>query len=116
MYTIQALWSAAHHRIGAKFVICNNHSYRLLKLNLQDYWAAQGLKPQDFPASFPNCFDLRGPDLDFVGLARAMGVPGVRVTQPAEIASAIQTMLDHDGPFLIDLVVDGSVPPPVAQS
>jgi thiamine pyrophosphate-dependent acetolactate synthase large subunit-like protein len=112
MYTIQALWSAAHHRIGAKFVICNNHSYRLLKLNLQDYWAAQGLKPQDFPASFPNCFDLHEPDLDFVGLARAMGVSGVRVTQPAEIAAAIQTMLDQDGPFLIDLVVDGSVPPP----
>jgi thiamine pyrophosphate-dependent acetolactate synthase large subunit-like protein len=112
LYTIQALWSAAHHRIGAKFIICNNHSYRLLKLNLQDYWAAQGLKPQDFPASFPNCFDLHEPDLDFVGLARAMGVPGHRVTQPAEIAPAIQTMLDQDGPFLIDLAVDGSVPPP----
>jgi benzoylformate decarboxylase len=116
MYTIQALWTAAHHRINAKLVICNNHSYRLLKFNLQDYWQAQGLKPQDFPASFPNCFDLRDPGLDFVGLAKAMGVPGVRVTQPAEIAPAIQAMLDHDGPFLIDLVVDGSVPPPVAQS
>ena len=27
MYTIQALWTAAHHNIGAKFVICNNASY-----------------------------------------------------------------------------------------
>ncbi len=115
MYTIQALWTAAHHRINAKLVICNNHSYRLLKFNLQDYWQAQGLKPQDFPAAFPNCFDLRDPGLDFVGLATALGVPGVRVTQPAEISLAIQTMLDHDGPFLIDLVVDGSVPPPGAQ-
>jgi benzoylformate decarboxylase len=114
MYTIQALWTAAHHRINAKLVICNNHSYRLLKLNLQDYWQAQGLKPQDFPASFPNCFNLRDPNLDFVGLAKAMGVPGARVAQPAEIAPAIQAMLDHDGPFLIDLVVDGSVPPPEA--
>lgn len=116
MYTIQALWTAAHHRINAKLVICNNHSYRLLKINLQDYWQAQGLKPQDLPVSFPDCFDLRDPDLGFVGLAKAMGVPGVRVTQPAEIAPAIQAMLDHDGPFLIDLVVDGGVPPPVAQS
>jgi thiamine pyrophosphate-dependent acetolactate synthase large subunit-like protein len=114
MYTIQALWTAAHHRIDAKLVICNNHSYRLLKINLQDYWKSQGLKPEEFPASFPNCFDLRDPDLDFVGLAKAMGVPGVKVTQPAEIAPAIQAMLDHDGPFLIDLVVEGSVPPPVA--
>jgi benzoylformate decarboxylase len=116
MYTIQALWTAAHHRINAKFVICNNHSYRLLKFNLQDYWQAQGLKPQDLPVSFPDCFDLRNPDLGFVGLAKAMGVPGVRVTQPTEIASAIQAMLDHDGPFLINLVVDGSVPLPKAQS
>jgi thiamine pyrophosphate-dependent acetolactate synthase large subunit-like protein len=115
MYTIQTLWTAAHHRINAKLVICNNHSYRLLKFNLLDYWQAQGLKPPDFPASFPNCFDLRDPDLDFVGIAKAMGVPGARVTQPAEIAPAVQTMLDHDGPFLIDLEVDGSVPLPVAQ-
>ena len=112
MYTIQALWTAAHHRISAKFVICNNHSYRILKFNLQQYWQDQGLKPQDFPSSFPACFDLREPDLDFVGLAGAMGVAGRRVTQPAEIGPAIQAMLDHEGPFLIDLVVDGSVPRP----
>jgi benzoylformate decarboxylase len=112
MYTIQALWTAAHHRIGAKFVICNNHGYRILKFNLQEYWREQGLKPRDFPASFPNCFDLHEPDLDFVGLARAMGVPGCRVTQPAEIPSSIKAMMDHDGPFLVDLVVDGTVPPP----
>lgn len=112
MYTIQALWTAAHYRIAAKFVICNNHSYRLLKFNLQDYWRRQGLKPQDLPTSFPKGFDLGEPDLDFVGLARAMGVPGSRVTQPTEIAPAIQTMLQQDGPFLLELVVDGAVPPP----
>jgi benzoylformate decarboxylase len=113
MYTIQTLWTAAHYRIGAKFIICNNHSYRLLKFNLLDYWRAQGLKPQEFPASFPSCFDLRQPDLDFVGLARAMGVPGSRVTQPIEIAPAIKTMLAHEGPFLIELVIENSVPTPV---
>ena len=110
MYTIQALWTAAHYNIGAKLVICNNHSYRLLKFNLLDYWQQQGLKPQELPSSFPGFFDLQGPELDFVGLARAMGVAGLRVTQPAEIAPAIQTMLKHEGPFLIDLVVDGNVP------
>ena len=80
MYTIQALWTAAHYNIGAKLVICNNHSYRLLKFNLLDYWQQQGLKPQEFPSSFPGFFDLQGPELDFVGLARAMGVaaPGSR--------------------------------------
>ena len=34
MYTIQALWTAARHNIDAKFVVCNNASYRLLQLNI----------------------------------------------------------------------------------
>jgi benzoylformate decarboxylase len=112
MYTIQALWTAAHYRIGAKFIICNNNSYRLLKFNLLDYWRTQGLKPQEYPSSFPASFDLREPDVDFVGLARAMGVMGQRVSRPEEVAPAIQAMLKHDGPYLIDVLVDGSVPRP----
>src|SRR4030065_2461939 len=36
MYTIQALWTAARHNINAKFVICNNSSYRLLQLNIEE--------------------------------------------------------------------------------
>jgi len=50
MYVPQALWTAAHYRIGAKFVICNNRSYRLLKLNMLQYWQEQGIAPHDFPA------------------------------------------------------------------
>ena len=38
MYTIQALWTAARHNIDAKFVVCNNRSYRLLQFNLLAYW------------------------------------------------------------------------------
>jgi thiamine pyrophosphate-dependent acetolactate synthase large subunit-like protein len=112
MYTFQALWTAAHYRIGAKFVVCNNRSYRLLKINLLDYWPLLGLSPAQFPPSFPPPFDIADPDLDFVGLARALGVPGQRVAQPADIAPAIETMLEHDGPYLIDLILDGSVPRP----
>jgi hypothetical protein len=57
MYTIQALWSAAHHRIGAKFVICNNHGYRLLKFNLQDYWRRRG--SNRISGIFSELLDLR---------------------------------------------------------
>ena len=41
MYTIQALWTAARHNINVKFVICNNASYRLLQLNIEEYWKEQ---------------------------------------------------------------------------
>jgi thiamine pyrophosphate-dependent acetolactate synthase large subunit-like protein len=106
MYTIQALWTAAHHRIGAKFVVCNNRSYELLKLNLRQYWHERELPEREFPASF----DLYDPDLRFDGLAQAMGVPAVRVETPEQVAPAIRQALEHDGPFLIDLVITGEIP------
>ena len=49
MYTIQALWTAAHHRIGAKFVIFNNGAYQLLRLNIQQYWKDLGLPGEPVP-------------------------------------------------------------------
>ena len=76
MYTIQALWTAAHHNIDAKFVICNNRSYRILKLNILQYWEEQQIPQHEFPASF----DLCKPDIRFDELARAMGVQAQRST------------------------------------
>ena len=102
MYTIQALWTAAHYDIGAKFVICNNHSYKLLKLNVQQYWRDTNQPEGEFPASF----DLATPDIRFDTLAQGMGVAAVRVERAQDIGSAIERMLAHDGPFLIDLVVN----------
>ena len=102
MYTIQALWSAAHHKIGAKFVICNNQKYNLLKLNIAQYWKERNIPPGDVPESFI----LNNPVIDFVTLAQGMGVPGIRVEKSSEIEPALRTMLGTDGPFLIDLVVE----------
>jgi benzoylformate decarboxylase len=109
MYTYQALWTAAHHRIAAKFVVCNNSSYRILKQNIVAYWRDRGLSANQFPADFPPPFDIREPGLDFVALAQGLGVTGRRVTQAAEIAGAITAMLSHDGPFLIELLLEGNV-------
>ena len=107
MYTIQALWTAARHNIAAKFVVCNNSSYRLLQLNIDQYWKDQGIAKHDYPLSF----DLSYPPLHFAEMAHGMGVQGVRVEQPSEIAPAIRQALAHPGPFLIDLVLEGDVHP-----
>ncbi len=107
LYTFQALWTAAHHRIGAKFVICNNRSYRLLKDNIVSYWPEHGVDPATAP--FPPAFDLRDPDIDYVALARGLGVPGCTVSRPEEIAPAIRAMLETEGPFLIDLILEREV-------
>lgn len=105
MYTLPALWTAAHYRIGAKFVVCHNRSYRLLKDNLVAYWRERNVNSDEFPASF----DLHDPVLDFVSMAKGMGVPGTRVTQSGEIAPAIRQMLDHDGPFLTEVMLEDAV-------
>ncbi len=107
MYTIQALWSAARHNVGAKFIICNNGSYRLLQLNIDAFWEQRGMPHQDFPLSF----DLSNPPIQFHELARSLGVQAVRVEKPWEIKAAIEQMLAHPGPFLIDLVLEGNVHP-----
>jgi thiamine pyrophosphate-dependent acetolactate synthase large subunit-like protein len=102
MFILPALWTAAHYHIGAKFVVCNNRSYRILKDNLLVYWRDQKVQNGDFPPFF----DIRDPDVDYAALAHGLGVPGTRVTQPDEIAGGIKQMLVHDGPFLIDLVLE----------
>ena len=107
MYTIQALWTAARHNVAAKFVVCNNGSYRLLQLNIDQYWKDQGIAKHDYPLSF----DLSYPPLHFVEMARGMGVQGVRVEKPWEIGPAIEQMLAHPGPFLIDLVLESDTHP-----
>jgi benzoylformate decarboxylase len=107
MYTIQALWSAARHNVDAKFVVCNNRSYRLLQLNIQAYWHERHIPAHDFPLSF----DLSRPILRFDEMARSMGVAATRVETPAQIAPAIRQALDHHGPFLLDVVLEGDVHP-----
>jgi benzoylformate decarboxylase len=107
MYTYQALWTAAHHRIGAKFVVCHNSSYRLLKQNLVRYW--QDLGPGGSAGEFPPYFDVHEPSIDFVALAGALGVPAIQVSKPGEIESSLRAMLDHDGPYLLEVMLDREV-------
>jgi len=107
MYTIQALWSAVRHNVDVKLVICNNRSYRLLQSNVQVYWRERDIPEHSFPLSF----DLSQPTLRFDEMARSLGVAAVRVERPEEIAPAIEQALSHQGPFLIDVVLEGDVHP-----
>jgi thiamine pyrophosphate-dependent acetolactate synthase large subunit-like protein len=107
MYTFQALWSASRHNVSAKFVVCNNASYRLLQLNIDQYWQERDIAKHDYPLSF----DLSYPALRFDQMAQGMGVASIRVEKPEEIGPAIRQALDHAGPFLIDLSLEGDVHP-----
>lgn len=100
MYTIQALWTAARHGIDASFVICNNRRYRLLDLNIEQYWREQGLPRH----AYPDAFDLSRPEIAFTDLAGALSVPSIRVEKAEQVPEAVEAMLGHRGPFLVDLL------------
>jgi acetolactate synthase-1/2/3 large subunit len=59
---------------------------------------------------------------DFVKVAEAYCISGLRVTRREEVAPAIQQAMAHDGPFLIDFMVEPEenvfpmVPPGAAVS
>jgi len=102
--TIQALATAARYDIGAKIVVCNNRSYRILELNLREYRRGLGLPPD---APFPESFDLAEPALRFDRLAQAQGVNAVRVDAPEQIEPALDAAFaDPGAPFLIELILD----------
>ena len=79
----------------------------MLQLNIEQYWGEQGIPRHDYPLSF----DLSYPPLGFVEMARGMGVAGLRVEHPDQIQDAVKQMLDHPGPFLIDLVLESDTRP-----
>lgn len=103
MYSIQALWTAAHHALNILFVVLANAEYRVLKHNL-DAHRSRFDAPSDEP--YPH-MNLTDPALDFVSMAQGMGVPAARAQSPEEIAAAVERLLRDGGPALIELVVTG---------
>ena len=52
--------------------------------------------------------DFMNPAIDYVGLAKSLGVPGELVEKTADVGPAMKRGLDSGGPYLIDARIDGS--------
>ena len=102
MYSIQALWTAAHHDLAIVFIILNNGEYRILKHNLDAYRKRFGVNSEGYLH-----MDLRPPDIGFVDLARGMGVQAERVTKPGELGPALSRAFSAQAPYLLDIQVGG---------
>jgi len=99
LYSIQALWTAAHYRLGVVFVVFNNSSYMILKgglMAMKGASAARGI--------FPG-MDITDPEIDFVKLAESMGVAGQKVSRPSELRPALEWALASGGPALLDVTI-----------
>jgi benzoylformate decarboxylase len=105
MYSISALWTAAHHRIPVTYVMLSNRAYRILKLNMLEY-LGPAAQAREFVA-----MDLTEPELRFDRLAEAMGVPARRVERPEELPAALdEAMRPRGGPYLLDVVLESPIP------
>jgi benzoylformate decarboxylase len=100
MYSPQALWTAARHRLPITYVVPNNTSYAILKAGMLGMGLASA-KQGRYPG-----MDLVDPEIDYVGLARSLGVRAERVEKPRELSERLAAALAHDGPSLVDVAVD----------
>ena len=99
MYTLQALWTQAREGLDVTTVIFNNGSYAILELELSRVGAE---------ASGPlakGMLELDPPALDFVALARGMGVPATRATTAEEFTDQLERSLATPGLNLVEAMV-----------
>jgi benzoylformate decarboxylase len=100
LYSMQGLWTAARYRLAVVFVICNNRGYRILKERTH---ALKGFSART--GSYIG-MDLEDPVIDFVGLARSLGVLGERLEKIEQIRPGLKKAMEKDGPYLIDVGID----------
>ncbi|MFL6947155.1 MAG: thiamine pyrophosphate-binding protein [Xanthobacteraceae bacterium] len=105
MYTCQALWTAAHERIAVVFVIFNNRSYRILKQRLH---AQRGHAAQ---VDTYVGMELIDPPIDFVALARSLGIAAERATTLHETTDLLRKGLAAGAAMLIDVELDRGFKP-----
>jgi benzoylformate decarboxylase len=103
MYTCQALWTAARYRIGVVFVILNNKSYRILKQRVQ---ALRGHAEQ---VGRYVGMELLDPAIDFVGLARSLGLAAERAATIHEATDLVAKGLAGNASILIDVELDREI-------
>jgi benzoylformate decarboxylase len=105
MYTVQALWTAAHYKLPIIWVIFNNTSYRILKQRLVNM---RGLAEQ--ADNFVG-MELNNPAIDFVGLARSLGIEGQRAKTVKDTTDLIGKALKDGTALLIDVDMERNYKP-----
>ncbi|MEC9290145.1 MAG: biosynthetic-type acetolactate synthase large subunit [Chloroflexota bacterium] len=93
--TNQELMTLAEEKLPVKIALINN-GYLGMVRQWQEMYFENHLK----------AVPIRGPD--FVMLAESYGVSAIRVTEQEDVLPALRQAQAHDGPFLIEFVVDST--------
>jgi acetolactate synthase-1/2/3 large subunit len=91
---LQELATAAEHNLPVKIVLLNNGFHGMVR-QWQDLFY-EGRYSASYLGKLP----------DFVKLAEAYGILGLRAVKPADVEGALQQGLKHQGPVLIDVPID----------
>ena len=99
MYSIQALWTAAHHKLPLTVIIANNGGYRIIKQRLLAFHGDDHYVGMDFVE----------PKVDFAGMAKSLGLEAMRITEAGDLKSTLTSAFSRPGAKLIEVMVDGTV-------
>ena len=102
--TIQELGTIMQFNVDVKILILNNQFLGMVR-----QWQ------ELFHEKRYSFTDITSPD--FVMVAKAYNIPGTRVSKREDLKNALQTMLDHDGSYLLEIMVgkENNVFPMVPQ-
>jgi acetolactate synthase-1/2/3 large subunit len=103
---IQELATCKIEKIAAKAMILNNqHLGMVVQWEDRFYGSVRGNTILGDETNVGGPENLDGLYPDFVKIAEGFGVKGRRVHLKSELRAAIQEMLDHDGPYVLDVIV-----------
>lgn len=99
MYILQSLWTQARENVDVVTVVYANRGYRILSNELKRVGASSE------GALAASMFDLQNPSLDWVALAKGMGVEAVCVESRGTFEEAFASAMKQRGPRLIEAVI-----------
>ena len=99
LYTMQAWWTMAREGLDVTTVLLNNHSYAVLNMELDRVGAeTPGPRAREM-------LDLRRPTIDFVHLAKGLGLHAARAETAEEFTDELARALATPGPSVVEAIV-----------
>ncbi len=99
MYTLQSLWTQAREGLDVVTLVCSNRAYRILQV---EFGRTGNVEPGPKARALTN---LDEPELDWVALAKGLGVPGVRIETTEALQKEFARALAEPGPQLLELMI-----------
>ena len=99
MYTVQSLWTMARESLDITILIFANGSYNILRGELTNV-GVQNPGPRAV-----DMLSIDRPDLDWVSMAKGMGVDASRARTSDELVKGLNAGLNNEGPYLIEIAI-----------